>query len=353
METFPGAGGIAEGSAAGLPPPPQPGQPPAARSRSGRQGQEQEWARAGAGLAPRMRLDAALRRALAPALPPSPSRGAGPRGLPRVHSPGAAVGWGPVPGCASRRGGFPPGSPGCQPGSRPGPPWGERSQQAQGFGFKPVWPWGRKERVWRGLGWPGGVAKARWLRCAPSLPHGALCSIPAEPSRASLHDRDQSPLLHPGHLPGSGDPLPPPLPVSASGLASRHRHVLAQSPAPFPKPRPRDRFWVALHRCGFTSGPRRGLSWPRVTRCTQATSGTGLNPCTCGSLHTRGQGRQRRQGPVLVSGAVGTSPTGPVAEAVAARLLSPSPAPPTVGRCPSPRAPRCCMDCSSFKRRFY
>lgn len=59
--------------------------------------------------------------------------------------------------------------------------------------------------------------------------------------------------------------------------------------------------------------------------------------CTCRQARA---GQAAAQGPVPVSsGSVGTSPVGSLAEAVAAQILSPHPAPLPVGCCPSPHTP--------------
>lgn len=109
-----------------------------------------------------------------------------------------------------------------------------------------------------------------------------------------------------------------------------------------------NRVWVTLHRCGFMSRSCCGLSRPQVT-C--ALTGAIARP------GRHGQGRQQWQG---CAGEWWWHGTIPVPAGVADRghhgtdSVPVSCTPPPLGCCHSPHiSRRRCMNCSSFKRRFY
>lgn len=228
METFPGAGGIAEGSGAR----PAPSSPSQAAPGS----RVPLWEpRAGAGAGSGRRCiapqdapsDATLCCAWlgAEALPwppapaPSSSRGAGPQKSWSTDSPSAAVAWDPMLGCASRGRGFARGSPGCQLGSHPGPPWRESSEK----GFRVLVlslcdHGGGWTETAGGLGGLGGVTKARWLCCAASLHRAQPGALSGHPSVGG----DSLCCSIPGTSWAPETPGTPLLPVSVSSLTSPH-----------------------------------------------------------------------------------------------------------------------------------
>lgn len=186
---------------------------------------------------------------------------------------------------------------------------------------------------------------------AASLCRLALCVL-----WASLCGRRQSPLLHPRHVSGLRHSLHLSVARVQPHQPSPTRSCLEPSATPQTLPgcigheslqwKAQNRVWVTLHRCGFMSRPCCGQSRPPVV-LSGAIAHSGR----------QGQGRQQWQGCAGEWWWHGTVPVpGGVAEGGhhGTDSVPMSCAPLPLGCCHSPHTSRrCCMNCSSFKRRFY